>query len=481
MSAVANISSTTDVKHNILANKARLAESISDISVTTRIDYNLRFTKQAVLVVANKSEQYSQLASQFLVSLSNECLDRKQLSSQDQHINVAFVSASTKLNDIQIRCRLIEQLFVNTLFDPEESLAISALRLAKQQNEPISIVIDHAQALSLQLKYELSQLVSLAKKSKLTINVVLFGLIEAAQQLSENKSLFKNKMVLIDAESGQVLSLDNKKVALDKNSTGLGLWQKLSLFGTMLIVTASLIWLYLLIVEDINQQENIAKTNTIQLSDATLSGNSTTRIATDVTIRPMQKKEKIEVLANFNKAAVIKLNTQATSEDVLQALLADSTVKEVELIPAQAGDVLQALVLSEQPNEMKEEKLTTLKEPSENDHNEVVTLRASSSKIKSNYYQEKAMEYKQGYVIQIAGFSDTKLLNRFIEHNSTDNLHSYQRLLDNKEFTVVTSKAYANKGEAKAAIALLSEQLIDRKPWLKPISLVISEINTFKR
>lgn len=219
MSASANSRSTYQTVQRLTESEPTSADGNIAISVTARIDYNLRFAKQAVLVVGDNTEQYSQLASQFLVSLSNSKPSAVHLDTQDNHINVAFVAASSKINDIQMRCRLIEQLFVNTLFDPEQSLAVSVLRFAKQHGEAISIVIDHAHALSLQVKYELCQLVSLAKKSKLTINVVLFGLTEAAQQLATNKSLFKNKMVVIDAESGQVISLDDKRIMLTKGAS----------------------------------------------------------------------------------------------------------------------------------------------------------------------------------------------------------------------------------------------------------------------
>ncbi len=192
MSASANTYSTYQTTERLTESEPMLAAESIGTSVTSRIAYNLRFTKQAVLVVGDDAEQYSQLASQFLVSLSTVEPTVNHLETQDNHINVAFIAASSKLNDIQIRCRLIEQLFVNTLFDPEQSLAVSVLRFAKQHGESISIVIDHAHALSLQVKYELCQLVSLAKKSNLTINVILFGLTEAAQQLAMNKSLFKN-------------------------------------------------------------------------------------------------------------------------------------------------------------------------------------------------------------------------------------------------------------------------------------------------
>jgi len=478
MSALVNTSSTSDIKQSLLANKARLAESISDISVTTRIDYNLRFTKQAVLVVANNAEQYSPLASQFLVTLSNESPNNNQHTSQDSHINVAFVSASTKLNDIQIRCRLIEQLFVNALFDPEESLAVSALRFANLQSEAITIVIDHAHALSLQIKYELSQLVNLAKKSKLTINVVLFGLTEAAQQLSENKSLFKGKMVLIDADTGQVLSYDDKKIAIERKAQTLGLWQKLTLLGAMSLIAGALIWLYLLIVEDINQQADI---QTSLESDDIPRLENIAKTRNDTAIRQMQKKEKTSQSKISPNTNVIHEQSKATSGDVLQALLGNATANQAVLAPAQAGDVLQALEVVDGHSEAEGIIVLDVKAPSENQLSEEGVLQESRSDINPNYYQAKAIEHKQGYVIQIAGFADVKLSKRFIEQNSTEGLHSYQRYLADKDFTVVTSKVYATKAEAKSAISLLPAQLIARKPWLKSISSVINEINTFKR
>jgi DamX protein len=138
----------------------------TDISVIARINYNLRFTKQAVFVVGQNTVQYSQLASEFLVNLCNKTNNDPTNKNSENQPNVAFVSASNKLDDIQIRCRLIEQLFVNSLFDPEQALDVSILNFTRQQKQPISIVIDHAHALSLQIKYELCQLVSMAKKKK---------------------------------------------------------------------------------------------------------------------------------------------------------------------------------------------------------------------------------------------------------------------------------------------------------------------------
>ena len=91
--------------------------STKAISVIARIDYIQRFSKQMTVVVDKNPIIYSKVARQYLANISQE--------SSNQEINVAFVAASSKINDIQMRCRLIEQLFANTLFDPEQSLAVS--------------------------------------------------------------------------------------------------------------------------------------------------------------------------------------------------------------------------------------------------------------------------------------------------------------------------------------------------------------------
>lgn len=473
MSASANSHTTYQTTQRLTESESTLADGTIAISVTSRIDYNLRFAKQAVLVVGNDSEQYSELASQFLVSLSNVKPSVDPLDTENNHINVAFVAASSKLNDIQIRCRLIEQLFVNTLFDPEQSLAVSVLRFAKQHGESISIVIDHAHALSLQVKYELCQLVSLAKKSKLTINVVLFGLTEAAQQLAINKSLFKNKMAVIDAESGQVISLDDKKMMLTSSTSPLPFWQKVSLASAIVIIGVVLTWVYLLIADDVNKQafnikeQTVLESNTSQnlallnLNDTSNSNNT----------RPMQKKQKATLFEPSVAASKSSDIVQATSEEINQALMTIQLVNPIKEIPAEVGDVLQALAVTDNKIDANVINIASKEIANQNPLVEIT----------NNYYQTKAKEYENGYVVQIAGFSDERLLKRFLSLYPEENLYSYQKQLKGKNFTVVTSKVFSNKSEARATIQLLPLQLVERKPWVKSISSVINEINTFKQ
>ncbi|TWX64787.1 hypothetical protein ESZ36_19025 [Colwellia demingiae] len=469
MSASANSHSTYQTTQRLTESESSLADGSVAISVTARIDYNLRFAKQAVLVVGDNTEQYSQLASQFLVSLSNV----NHSDTQDNHINVAFVAASSKLNDIQIRCRLIEQLFVNTLFDPEKSLAVSVLGFAKQHGESISIVIDHAHALSLQVKYELCQLVSLAKKSKLTINVVLFGLTEAAQQLAANKSLFKNKMAIIDAGSGQVIGLDDKKMMIAKSASPIFLWQKISLVSAIVLIGAALTWIYLLIAEDVNKQAFNIKEQTVLESSTLqdLSSLNVNDISGNENTRQMQKKQKTALFEQSVHASESSNIVQATSEEINQALMTIQLVNAIQKIPAKAGDVLQALAIADNKIDANVIDAQSKKTVNQN----------PVAEITNNYYQSKVKEYENGYVIQIAGFSDERLSERFLSLYPEENLHSYQKQLKGKKFTVITSRVFPNKSEAKAIIQLLPIQLIERKPWVKSISSVINEINTFKQ
>ena len=471
MSVATNYSSTDQTTQSLTESDSMLADGNKTISVTSRINYNLRFTQQAVIVVGNNTEQYSQLASQFLVNLSDVKPTVGKLPHQDNHINVAFVSASSKLNDIQIRCRLIEQLFVNTLFDPEQSLAESVLRFAKQHGEAISIVIDHAHALSLQVKYELCQLVNLAKKSKLTINVVLFGLTEAAQQLAMNKSLFKNKIVIIDAETSKVINLDDNTMILSNDQSPLSFGQKVSFFSGMVILAIVLFWVYLLIAEDFNQlafnstdQTVLEKNNQQIVLPSKLSDTLSNK-----PVKEMQKKNK--VVESLLKLSVSEVRTQATSEEINQVLMTTFSVAAIEKLSAEASDVLQALVIVENKIDDNIVRATT---------NELAN-QTQLVETATNYYQTKAKEYENGYVVQVAGFSDEKLLKRFLLLYPEESFYSYQRQLNNKKFTVITSKVYQNKASAKATIQLLPIQLIERKPWVKSISSVINEINTFTR
>ena len=97
-------------------NKSDKHPSVTTISASARIDYIFRFSKQAILVINDDLETFAQIGSEYIATLPDEQ-------------NTAFVSISPKLNNIQIRCRIIEQLFGNSLFCAK-AFATSSLEIA---------------------------------------------------------------------------------------------------------------------------------------------------------------------------------------------------------------------------------------------------------------------------------------------------------------------------------------------------------------
>lgn len=85
--------------------------------------------------------------------------------------NKCYVTPTRGLNDIQVRSRIIEQLFGNVLFDPEMPMLTSFIELSQPQQ--ILIAIDNCQFLSGRVIGELLQLSSEAKNLGLDLTVVL--------------------------------------------------------------------------------------------------------------------------------------------------------------------------------------------------------------------------------------------------------------------------------------------------------------------
>lgn len=479
MSALINSLSKPHTRQNSTVNETPQIGDVSAISVITRIDYNLRFTKQAVLVISAEQEQYSKLANQYLVNLSNS-----SHGNDLEQINIAYLSASTKLNDLQIRCRLVEQLFVNSLFDPEQSLAVSVLQFAKLQGEAISIVIEHGQTLSLQIKYELCQLVNQAKKQNITINVVIFGLTEAAQQVSVNRSLFKGKMALIDAATGQIINLNDAKIQPQRLKRKLSKVKVFGLIALLLIVALAGFWLYK--VAFINF-ENLSNESSIKVDSTVLPLNSNQKVNQQkVTIEAIENKKE----PNSGNYGV----STASGYEISNAILAKPTKPIIKAVEAKPADIITALTLATDGNSIQETE--DYVEQSDTVITQVITqvitdtdnskitnispMKPTYGAVNKHYYQNQAVVHDKGYVIQIAGFYDQRLWAKFIAENQSQALYSYQRMLNNSKFYVVTSPVFDTKEGAKHTLSLLPENLINRKPWVKDISSVIKEINTLK-
>ncbi|WP_159821718.1 SPOR domain-containing protein [Colwellia sp. 20A7] len=452
---------------SIVSMKLNTEPAVTSISVSARIEYIQRFSKQAVLIVDNDAVAYSQAARQFLSNLSKD--------KSPQETNVAFVSASSKLNDIQMRCRFIEQLFSNILFDPEKSLAVSLLTLSKQSKENITIVVEHAHALSLQMKYELCQLVDIANKTKSKINVALFGNEQAAQNVATNRSIFKNKLAIIDAKSGQLFPLDhakfNSKNAMFTNK----FWLKVATITLVISALIGLSW-FVLINYDNFSLSQLPKTN---------ANNK-------VTIPTSEQLSNQLALIDSNIIVSAQVDALATSVDIQAALLGQQlTPIESENSSAQTGDILQALDLAEATNKgevVTGEKLAPLNVKNASDKTTVAKTKPKlvTKKIESkstevtlplaltpNYY----LNSPAGYVVQIVGFTDLTLLKRFMKAHTSLQYFSYQKKLNGQTFIVLTTKIFENKVQASDAISTLPQAIIDRGVWIKDLALVKAEIN----
>tara|TARA_R110001583_G_scaffold177396_1_gene332439 strand:- start:31108 stop:32499 length:1392 start_codon:yes stop_codon:yes gene_type:complete len=460
MSALAN----TRINHSKINEQAdnNVEDDMVDISATgvsviARIDYIQRFSKQMTVVVDNNPAVYSKVARQYLANISQE--------SSNQEMNVAFVAASSKINDIQMRCRLIEQLFANTLFDPEQSLAVSILRLSKNNNDMITVIVEHAQSLSLQIKYELCQLVDTAKKIQKKINVVIFGLERAAIEIGQNKTIFDKKTSIIDASSGQVIALDHARFKNKSAGFKGNIWLKISLaslFGLLIIVV---FWFFL----SEHKSFNFATLPVIPSVNEKLK------------IIPKQLPQKVKKITKQNKLASVA--------DIHLALLAQDNSPNVRSATAKNGDILQALMLAESTindNQLDTnlKKSVLISKSLKVIPKQVKTTNVNLEKLNNltglpailneQYY----LNSEKGYVIQITGFTDLSRLEAFIKQNTELEYFSYQKNLNTQQFFVVTSKIFSEKTQAREAMNKLPQAIKDLGSFLKSVSIIKREINT---
>lgn len=464
MSAVAhnNIEQT-----NLASVQLNGEPAVTPISVSARIDYIQRFSKQAVLVIDQDTNVYTQAARQYLINLSKD--------KAAQEANVAFVSASTKLNDIQMRCRLIEQLFSNTLFDPEKSLAVSILNLSQKAKDNITIVVEHAHSLSLQIKYELCQLVDVANKTQGKINVAFFGLEKTAQDAANNKSIFKNKLVVLDAKSGQLIPLDHAKFKNENAIFTRKFWFKLIATVVTAAMLIGLSW-FVLIEHD-----------SFSLSQLPIKFMT----EPNITIEKEKGNESEVPLVESNQVVVPTSNELAGSSDIYAAIQGESLVAtKDEIKKAQVADILQALsfsIVEEVPvQEVPPQALQTGILTEKTDLDEVIeipkeTLKIADKAVETTLSISKPSDYylnfSSGFVVQIVGFTDEALVTRFGARYPNLKYYSYQKVLNEQVFTVLTTQVYDKKEQAREALLNLPKEIIDRGVWVKEVSAVQEEID----
>jgi len=437
--------------------------SVAAISTNARIDYILRFSKQAVLVVDELSANYSHIGNLFVGSLP------------DDH-NAAYISVSAKLDDIQIRCRLIEQLFSDVLFDPEQSLAVSILRLAKGSSQPISIVIDHAQFLSFKLIHELCYLAEISKKAKLNINIVMLGNKQAGAKISTEKGLFARRLAIVEVETGQLLNLDNRMFKLVSDNFFRKHTIKI-IVVLMLMFTFTAIAIFFLQPRDLFSYSALPpSTKSEPNQKQKFIGNTKTNNKPVKTV-----SEQIDVGVEDIIKKVISTNKQASVSDIFSALN-NAKIKEIDTpkVIATPKDILMAIeafsdnALGDKTNLKDETKNMPLNDALNT--SKTIATTTNKSAEDNNYY----LNFESGYVIQLAGFTDPLEFNPLKEEFSVIRYVTYQRLLNDKNYFVVTSLRYPTKALALAAINKLPAILQRREPWVKSIAAVKSEILAYQ-
>ncbi len=421
------------------------SSSVAAISTNARIDYILRFNKQAVLVVGEND--YSSIGSLFLGNLPAE------------H-NASYVAVSAKLNDIQIRCRIIEQLFADVLFDPEQALAVSILRLAKGSKQAISIVIDHAHLLSFQLIHELTYLAQVAKKAKLTINVVMLGNYAAGAKIAHEKSLFNNKIALVEASTGQLIKLDNK-IFTATNKFSFTPKQRKAIFAFIALAVLLISLLFVLSQKTIINLGSFKTQGVEEISSAS---------------KPLVTKDKFVRVNTASEAAVIEKQAEpekiATQGEIYQALMQISPENNEK--KAQPIDILNAL---EQANN---DQITTKLESKaaiESTEKQVSQVDLFKYGINPRYY----LAQPQGYVIQIAGVVNETAFNNAVQRLNLKEYYGYNRLLNNNRLFILTSKIYPTRQQANTALAALTDKVRQQSPWIKPLAIVKAEILAYQQ
>lgn len=457
------------------------SQSVTTISANARVDYILRFSKHAVMVVDEQISLCSSVGSQYLSNLPH-----------DQ--NAAYITMSAKLNDLQVRCRVIEQLFGNILFDPEQSIAVSVINLVKKHQQAVSIVIDNAHLLSLQITHELCQLAEIARKSDNQINVLMLATPEIGVKVSQNLSLFHKKLSIISAKNGQLISHQSTLFTSSLNLFSLTPFKKWSIFF-LLLALCSLAGIFYLLKQD-----------TFNFSQRFFGEEINKPLAVETII---QSKE---TFVNEGKLANVELQEKATSLDIFNALSNNqnekvNATKEIETKSLMNDKPLESLnrdeilvkiaetrkrldeasnkiasfqkvpIITDKTVEKATEKVVK-QVNTEVPEKPLALVNNKADKLSGiDYYLEK----NTGFVIQIAGFTQLHMLKDFmIEYEGLD-FYQYKRFVNNEAMTMLTSAHYLTREEAQAALSALPQAIKDRSPWIKSISAINNEINSFQR
>jgi DamX protein len=439
--------SDTVTNHVTVSDSSQIIKK-SLININTRVEHMMRFSKQAVLVVDEEKEIYSQVGTHFLASLSD-------------NNNAAFVALSEKLDDIQIRCRVVEQLFSETLFDPEESLAVTVLKLAEDKSEVISIVVENVQFLSLQLMHEFCQLAELAVKTDRIINVLLVGEEVTGKLIAKNKDIFTNKISILSAHSGQLLKLDIPLFNDPSSFLSFARWKINTLIFTLItaVIFGLLVTLYQV---DSFSFSGLSKLLTQQEINENVEPAKDVFVTDNISMHESLIAEPIDILHAINAAVA------PTSVDSSQKVLHTPTSLNIQDASTYESSNTEISKADNQASAIKVAPLV------KNEQGKVSVY--ESYQPVNDYY----LNANKGFVIQIKGFVNLEQYNQFHKKNAGMNLPSFHRLYKGQVYIFVTTSIYESRELADVALVNLSPEFINTGAWIKSVAAVQNEIKQYQ-
>ena len=477
-------------------------KNVMSISTNARIDYILKFSRHMVVVLDDQQSGFGSISGTYLESLSEQT-------------NAALVPVSSKLNDVQVRARINEQLFPGEAFDPEISLTQSVVEHYINQQLPIAIVIEHAHHLSLQIVHELTLLSELAKKSGRDIAVVLLGQTALGKLIVTNHSLFNKKLSMISAANGQLISVNAELFKSKVSFLTLTPFNKL-VIGLVVLLALTFVTIYVLYQRDAMTFSQLPEQNDLSEGTATVVKANELIVSSEASKEQSAEAATAEYIgeALFGAQSLQVEPQVANPQEILTALLSlgtspetsldmtqDMSAEEVVLNagPAAPIDVLSALASVETESELKGDAKELLALPTATTTKILDEYNTNDDSVSNNEqlaYDSKYFDTGiEGVVIQFANLALTNVSDNlentkqqaeslaasFAQRYQLTQYQYYTRLLNDQPYVVVTSMTYAQRAAAVSAMKQLSEELQQSGIWIKSTKTVATEMAASNR
>jgi len=425
-------------------------QNVMSISTNARIDYILKFSRHTVIVLDDQQQGFGSVTGTFLSGLSEQT-------------NAALIAVSSKLNDIQVRARVNEQLFPNEAFDPEISLTQSVIEHYIDDSAPIAIVVEQAHHLSLQITHELTLLSELARKSARDISVVLLGDIALGKTVADNYTLFHKKLSMISVANGQLISAHSSLFKSQSPFLAFTPFNKMLLL-LLAILAVTFTAIYIMYKAD-NFQFSQLMPEKVGFKQAPQP--STNNGSFDANTQQIVNEDK--------KFVALKAN----ANDIFVAL----NSSEPQIIVAEyasASDILSAINNTEINSGIKNTADIELNSVSVSGDKELSSIEQNDNELQAE--QQDFYLTDTGFVIQYTALAYNQedsvktVVDNFVRRFLLEDYQFYLRLINDEPFVVITSETFIDKSAAVQAMSALDTELQQSGIWIKSLKTIHTEI-----